>query len=191
MSTPSSRRYRCYLHGGCDLFRYPIGPNGRRPASQQRSAVQECVYKVFYHRIVQIGMSWDNFTPTRVGEFGSVERIQVDLPFCATDSAFVAADFGMPTNIYDPAHAVRIVDYYRGIVFYGITVHRTREGTHGSDRLAEKEIQQVNAMGSDVKERATSRFRRIDEPPPGTLAVKLTMRSEFREHWFSYCTSFQ
>ena len=122
----------------------------------------------------------ESLSACRINEVGSIEGRYFDLTFGATDAAFVAAEFRVPANVDDAADippAYSIIT--RGVVFDRVMMNCVRELSARSLRLAEKKIQDVDAVGGDVEERSTSRLDGVDEPAAAALAIKPAVTGEF------------
>ena len=84
----------------------------------------------------------------------------------------------VPANIHDSAHAAGVVDHHGCIVFYRVVMNSIREMAGGPQRLAEEEIQHIDAVRGDIEERAASGLRGIEEP-----AAIAARSSSLRHSW--------
>ena len=75
-----------------------------------------------------------------------VQRIEIDFALCAPDVAFVAIYLRMPADIYDAADSALILNQHRSVIFDRVAMHGIRELPCYPQRLAKKEVQQVNAV---------------------------------------------
>jgi hypothetical protein len=97
----------------------------------------------------------------------------------SADAAFVAGHLRVPANVYNAANFAGILDHHRRVVFDRVVMHHIRELCGDSPGLAEKKIQDVNAMGRDVKQRSASGLGGIDQPSAAALSVEPVVAGEF------------
>src|SRR5690242_8952323 len=70
----------------------------------------------------------------------------------------------MPADIDNAAGVVFVVDYDGGAVLYGIVVDGVGEVRRGAARSAEEEVEDIDAMRSDVIKRTAARHGWIETP---------------------------
>jgi len=85
----------------------------------------------------------------------------------------------VPANVYHAANSACVLSHHSRVVFHRIGMHHIRELGSDSQRLAEKKIQNVNAMRGDVEQRSASRLGGIDQPTAAVLSVVPGVGSEF------------
>src|SRR4051812_31484040 len=127
-------------------------------------------------------MSGQSLTPSGPYEVRAIQRRHFDLAIRSPNAEFVTDDSRMPTDIDDSAHAILVLDHHRCIVFDRVMVHNVRPLTCDLDRLSEQEIQNVDAVGSDIEQRTASGSRRIDQPAATARSVEPHMIREFRDN---------
>ena len=75
-----------------------------------------------------------------------------------------------------------VFDHHGGVVFDGVVMHHVRELGGDAQRLAEKKIQNIDAVRGDVEERSASGLGGIDQPTAAAGSVKPHVVGQFGEH---------